>query len=208
METKPILYNINETFYSIQGEGYWTGKAMVFLRLAGCNLKCAFCDTSSLTRFSGTAEHIVLFIKNSWPTADTVCITGGEPTIQPINTLVSVLRSDGYRIHMETNGTHLMEHNLKHIDWTTLSPKETQRDLPEEVYHAVNEIKWLQGVGPYIKIDLVRDILFSSPTIRHFIQPIQDDRYQENLAESLYMVKTFPELFRLSIQTQNYLGFK
>ena len=114
-------YRVNDIFYSIQGEGCWTGTPMVFLRLSGCNLHCPFCDTD----FSASSEldesEIIKRLKEVSPDCTALCITGGEPSLQLDDGLVSALHDAGYRIHVETNGTRPLPAG---IDWITLSPKE------------------------------------------------------------------------------------
>jgi len=114
--------NISEIFYSIQGEGRFIGTPMTFIRLAGCSLKCSWCDTKyswekGKTRF---ISHIIRDLPK--PSSNKVCITGGEPTEQDLRPLVEALRKEGYKIHLETNGTREIEREL--FDWITLSPKE------------------------------------------------------------------------------------
>ena len=100
--------NINEIFLSIQGEGYYTGEKMVFVRTEYCNLRCSWCDTKysfnegrnmSLDEINEVVDNLA---GNSvkW-----VCLTGGEPLLQKdVNSLVSRL-SDRYRILLETSGS-------------------------------------------------------------------------------------------------------
>jgi 7-carboxy-7-deazaguanine synthase len=98
--------NINEIFYSIQGEGKWTGLPNVFIRTSGCNLRCNFCDTK-YAYFDGeniSIEEILQKIKK-YP-CKKVCITGGEPLLQEeISKLIESLQKDDYCITIETNGS-------------------------------------------------------------------------------------------------------
>ena len=97
---------INEIFYSIQGEGKWTGLPNIFIRTTGCNLRCSFCDTEYAYKdgkeFSpgGIIESI-----NKYP-CKYVCLTGGEPLIQEkTNDLIDALLKEDYKICLETNGS-------------------------------------------------------------------------------------------------------
>jgi len=116
---------VNEIFYSIQGEGYWIGTPMVFVRFAGCNLRCPWCDTkyalSGGTQM-GVGEILEEIRKVARRQIVPVCLTGGEPTIQKIHTLISVLHTAGYRVHIESNGTVAPDEYMA-ADWITISPK-------------------------------------------------------------------------------------
>lgn len=112
---------MNEIFYSLQGEGHYTGVPAVFVRLAGCNLRCSFCDTEFQSFTEMTEEEIVAEVKR-FPTQH-VILTGGEPTLQ-LNTLLLELLSQANRmVHIETNGTHPLPEGPIH--WVTCSPKPT-----------------------------------------------------------------------------------
>lgn len=110
---------VNEIFYSLQGEGFHTGTAAVFVRLSGCNLRCDFCDTDHSQSERMTVNDIVSRV-TGYP-AETVILTGGEPSLQPIGPLVDALHEAGRRVHIETNGTRPLPES---IDWVTCSPKE------------------------------------------------------------------------------------
>lgn len=111
--------NVNEIFYSLQGEGYHTGTPAVFVRLSGCNLKCDFCDTDHSHFERRSVDNIVAEVVSY--KAHTVILTGGEPSLQPISPLVDALHAAGCRVHIETNGTRRLPAG---IDWVTCSPKE------------------------------------------------------------------------------------
>lgn len=111
---------VNEIFYSLQGEGRYTGTPAVFVRFSGCNLKCWFCDTQHDSFSEMTEKEIVEHLR-SFPTKH-VILTGGEPTMQVNATLTNLLHEEGYFIHMETNGTLPLKENVS-IDWITCSPK-------------------------------------------------------------------------------------
>lgn len=97
---------INEIFYSIQGEGLWSGLPNIFIRFTGCNLRCSYCDTKYAYE-DGEIMSIDIIIQNlSKYTCSFVCITGGEPLIQDdIVQLIDNLLKKGYYICLETNGS-------------------------------------------------------------------------------------------------------
>ena len=118
-------YRVNNIFYSLQGEGRNTGRAAVFVRFAGCNLRCPFCDTEFDTYTEMTAEDILAKVASSHLSSLTshlplVVLTGGEPTLQVDETFVDLLHQAGYEVAMESNGTRPAPQNL---DWLTVSPK-------------------------------------------------------------------------------------
>jgi 7-carboxy-7-deazaguanine synthase len=97
---------IYEIFYSIQGEGKWTGLPNIFIRTAGCNLLCSYCDTKYAfnAKRDMTITEIIKEIKNI--KCDHICITGGEPLIQnETNDLIDILCNKDYNICLETNGS-------------------------------------------------------------------------------------------------------
>lgn len=97
---------INEIFYSIQGEGNWSGMPNIFIRAAGCNLRCTFCDTKYAYN-DGKEMNISEIVKEiqKYP-CNYVCITGGEPLLQnEVHDLIGSLLKKNYKICIETNGS-------------------------------------------------------------------------------------------------------
>ncbi|MBQ9194466.1 MAG: 7-carboxy-7-deazaguanine synthase QueE, partial [Bacteroidales bacterium] len=115
---------VNEIFYSLQGEGFWTGTPMVFVRLSGCNLRCPFCDTDHAGYEELSADEVVLKALALAGDCRRICLTGGEPSLHADAALVTAFHEAGFHLHMETNGTRPLPAG---IDWVTLSPKE---DVP------------------------------------------------------------------------------
>ena len=112
-------YNVNEIFFSLQGEGRNTGRCAVFIRFSGCNLKCSFCDTDFKSYREMTVDDIISTI-SKWKKAGFVVLTGGEPTLQVDDKLIDALHALGFYVAMESNGTRVPPQNL---DWLTVSPK-------------------------------------------------------------------------------------
>ncbi len=131
-------YRINEIFYSLQGEGRHTGRAAVFIRFSGCNLRCPFCDTDFSTyQLMSTAD--IISATAPWKDCRFVVLTGGEPALQVDDTLVDALHSQGFQVAIETNGTHALPEG---IDWVTLSPKNAFADRsPAIVLTRADEVK-------------------------------------------------------------------
>lgn len=106
----PQLLQIHSVFYTLQGEGPFTGHPSIFIRLAGCNLQCPGCDTDYTTDRIESSPHVItermrpLFPANA-KHQPLVVITGGEPMRQNIGPLVKRLLKFGYRVQIETNGT-------------------------------------------------------------------------------------------------------
>ena len=111
--------NVNEIFYSLQGEGGRTGQASIFIRLAKCNLACSFCDTDYERGVKMTLEEVLGEIEG-WP-CKWIVWTGGEPTLQLTDEVVAFFKERGYYQAIETNGTRRVPIG---IDYITCSPKQ------------------------------------------------------------------------------------
>ncbi len=131
---------VNEIFYSLQGEGRWTGHAALFVRLSGCNRACPFCDTDFASFTEMTEEEIAA--QAALCPARIVVITGGEPALQLTASLVERLHALGKEVHVETNGSLPLPAN---VDWVTCSPK-----TPPYGIERISELKLLftPGVDP------------------------------------------------------------
>ncbi|BEG98560.1 7-carboxy-7-deazaguanine synthase QueE [Bacteroides sedimenti] len=112
------MRKVNEIFYSIQGEGYFTGTPAVFIRFSGCNLDCDFCDTEHQSGVMMSDKEIINEIIQ-YP-ARHVVLTGGEPSLHISHEFVDRLKKNGFFVQIETNGTRELPAN---IDWITCSPK-------------------------------------------------------------------------------------
>lgn len=118
------MYNIVETFTSIQGEGSWSGEPATFIRFFGCNLSCSFCDEplhKNKVNITKMSQEDILKICY----ANNIVITGGEPSLQDLNQLIKFLQSRGKKVAVETNGYSYQ--NISCADLHTLSPKKKQR---------------------------------------------------------------------------------
>lgn len=130
---------VAEEFYSVQGEGRNAGSAAYFVRLAGCDVRCPFCDSKATwdaTKFPLVSVNDIAARAADTPSR-TVVITGGEPLIHDLGPLCGELRSRGVKIWLETSGSHRLTGSY---DWICVSPK-TSRPPLDEVLSAANELK-------------------------------------------------------------------
>lgn len=145
------VLQVNEIFYSIEGEGHRVGEPTTFVRLAKCNLRCFFCDTEFDSYEEMAVEQIVEEVGRH--TAVWVCLTGGEPLGQNIAPLCQALKDAGYRLHIETNGTVDPDPELYNlIEHWTVSPK--RREIAEGLTH-ITELKYI--VGKAFREDMVAE---------------------------------------------------
>ena len=196
------MWKVNEIFHSLQGEGYNTGTASVFIRLSGCNLHCPFCDTR---HEQGTMMSLPEIIEQvmQYPNAPLIVLTGGEPSLWIDEDFVNGLKAmTGKRIAIETNGTHPLPHS---IDWVTLSPKTGIGDSGDApvVITRCDELKVV-----YLGQDLAQ---YDNITASHrYLQPCWvDDEAQcrLNMQATVQAVLDHPE-WRLSLQTHRILDIK
>lgn len=191
--TDTPVYKVNEIFYSLQGEGYFTGTPSVFIRFSGCNRACPFCDTDFSAFTPMTADEIVT--EASRHEGRHAVITGGEPLLQLDSALIEALHDAGFFIAVETNGSLPVPDG---VDWVTCSPKArpwaiTRCDELKIVYHG--------------SIDM--DHAASSIAATHlFLQPCTDPATgMANTAETVRYILKHP-WWRLSLQTHRLLGIR
>ncbi|SFI41690.1 7-carboxy-7-deazaguanine synthase QueE [Halpernia frigidisoli] len=132
------LLPVMEHFYTIQGEGAYTGKAAYFIRLGGCDVGCHWCDVKESW---DPAKHPLMetsqIAEIAASNCKTIVLTGGEPLMWNLNPLTQQLKNLGCTIHIETSGAYEMSGIL---DWITLSPKKT--GLPKnDIYEVAHELK-------------------------------------------------------------------
>ncbi len=190
------MLKIVEIFYSIQGEGKFSGYPCVFIRLHGCNLDCHFCDEDLHKGFfeSKESKEILENIKK-YPTKQVV-ITGGEPSLNDINGFIDALHVEGYHVAVESNG-YKFEH-IKNADWITYSPKDWNALHVE----GFNEYKFI--VEKNSNIEKILELKSDKPI---YIQPQnhKDSIDKNNTEFCIELVKKYPH-FRLSVQLHKYLG--
>lgn len=187
------MFRINEIFYSLQGEGHNTGRAAIFVRFAGCNLKCPFCDTEFDSYQEMSADEIVAAVSN-YPSRFVV-LTGGEPTLQVDESLVDLLHRHGYEVAMESNGTRPAPPN---IDWLTISPKQARL-----AQLTCNELKIV-----FMEATAVSD--YEVKADYYYLQPCDTGDAQRNAAilrNCIAYIEQHPQ-WRLSLQTHKLIGIQ
>ncbi len=132
------LLPVMEHFYTIQGEGMYTGVASYFIRLGGCDVGCHWCDVKdSWDAEKHPLTNVNELVDLATSMAKTIIITGGEPLMWDLTYLTKKLHEKGARIHIETSGAYPLSGE---IDWVCLSPKKLMLPL-DEVCEAAHELK-------------------------------------------------------------------
>lgn len=218
------MLKLNEIFETIQGEGFFTGVPSIFIRLQGCPVGCAWCDTKqtwdvleeketdfgTIIAKSGddeywsnqSVESLVEFCLESY-TARHVVITGGEPCQYDLMPLTQALEDNGFRCQIETSGT--FEVKASENTWVTVSPKigmKGKLPIEPQAMTRANEVK--HPVGKQSDIDALEELLASNPVgegVEILLQPIS----QKPRATQLCIDTCIEKNWRLSIQTHKYL---
>lgn len=199
-----MKYNIHEIFYSVQGEGFNTGSATIFIRTAGCSMRCKFCDTKDSWK---TAKHMTVeeilehFKKQGYP-CRSVTITGGEPFEQEMTPLWKDLVRHGCRVHFETNGSQPIPAMVGFNSWVTISPKKVA--VHPENFRFAREMKFVISSSK----DLIkaRKVMARCPgNCLFYLQPMSQS--EEATAICIAEILKDPSL-KLSIQTQKYINVK
>lgn len=194
-DARNAMLQLAEIFYSVQGEGAYTGTPATFVRLAGCNLSCAFCDTDYSLRFFASVEEIVARVAQAGGACPMVVLTGGEPLAQRESAaLIDALRAAGKRVHVESNGTIAVE--LPADVWLTVSPKER---LDDAMAARANEAKLI--VDRKVPYEWLERFPLQTPV---FLQP--EGNKPANVALAYEAVKSHPARLRLSLQTHKFIG--
>ena len=182
-------YRVNEIFYSIHGEGFMSGTPMVFVRFAGCDLACGFCDTEFESYKEMSQAEIVRTVQaygSEW-----VCFTGGEPMLQLDDALVAAFK--GHLKCIETNGLREVCFD-EHIDHVTVSPKTPAHTIKAHP----DEWRYIIHAG---------DKLPEAPhAARHaYLSPVHGDA--KALKTCIELVKAHPGL-KLSTQQHKEWGIR
>jgi len=189
-----------EDFYTIQGEGFHSGKPAYFARIGGCDVGCRWCDIKE----SWNAD--------TWPLTDTdeivnrivqcpakaVVVTGGEPLMYNMSYLTSELKKKDFKIFLETSGSHPLSGIW---DWVCLSPKKYSPPLPE-IYTKANELKVIiQSKGDFEWAERVARKV--KPECYLFLQP-EWSKIDDLMEDIVEYVKENPR-WQISLQSHKYM---
>ena len=193
-------YDLVEIFESLQGEGRNMGRPCVFVRFAGCNLACPWCDTDVSCRFSATLDELLKEISGF--RAKSVVLTGGEPTlVDAMPELVAALKERGYWIAVETNGTNDAEW-LQFVDYVACSPKS---EFPESVaLTRADEVRVVASSEDIV--GFCRDIRGRIAATDYYVSPCE--RGGEIDFATAKSVLSQLDGWSLSVQLHKILGFR
>lgn len=192
---------VMEQFYTIQGEGNYSGRPAYFIRLAGCDVGCVWCDVKESW---DAGDHAILsissLIENVLATnADFCVITGGEPAMYPLDALSNQLKENGIETAIETSGCYPLQGE---IDWYCFSPKKFKAPN-EEAYQLANELKviiahpsdfeWAEGHAAKV-----------SDQCKRYLQP-EWSKQERFLPLIIEYIKKHPQ-WRVSLQTHKFMN--
>lgn len=190
-----------EQFYTIQGEGKYSGRAAYFIRLAGCDVGCVWCDVKESW---DAGEHqitlISTLVQNVLATNTDFCvITGGEPAMYPLDSIINTLKENGIETAIETSGCYPLQGD---IDWYCFSPKKFKAPS-EEAYARANELKviiahpsdfeWAEGHAAKVSDDC-----------QLYLQP-EWSKQERFLPLIIDYIKQHPK-WRVSLQTHKFMN--
>lgn len=201
MTKEGLSFPIVEQFYTLQGEGYHTGKAAYFIRIGGCDIGCRWCDSkfswnSDIHRMITINEILQEVLKTP---AKSVVITGGEPTLYNLDAFTHLLKKHNIEIFLETSGAYPL---TGRFDWICLSPKQDQPPHPD-IFSKANELK--------VIIYEEKDFLWAEKCAKKvgekcllFLQP-EWSRYHKNIEKIVNYAKANPKWI-ISIQTHKFMN--
>jgi 7-carboxy-7-deazaguanine synthase len=194
------LYPVMEHFYTIQGEGKYTGTSAYFIRLGGCDVGCVWCDVKESWDADVHPKMSVEELKqivSEYP-GDLVVITGGEPAMYDLSILVDALHSIGKYVAIETSGTSELNGN---VDWYTFSPKKFKAPV-NEAYTKASELK----IVIFHKSDFAWAEDHSQKVNENCVLYLQPEwsKREQLLPAIIEYVKNHPK-WRISLQTHKYL---
>ena len=192
---------VMEEFYTLQGEGYNMGKASYFVRIGGCDVGCSWCDSKESWDHKlfppVNIEGIIENIKEN--KADTIVVTGGEPSLYPLDHFTSRLHEEGIVTMIETSGAHQLSGKW---DWICLSPKKYSPPKGD-IYNRANELKVIIKTEADLRWAEANAELVSESALL-FLQP------EWSVAESIMPILTNYIMknpnWRMSLQSHKYMG--
>lgn len=191
-----MLFPLVEIFESVQGEGFFTGTPALFVRFAGCNLNCDWCDTDHDCKFTMNLEALAEEITKS--PLQHIIFTGGEPTLYDLDALSREINglTDQKRLHVETNGTRSVDW-LSAIDYVTVSPKS-----PSYIQRHGFELKLVYTGNEDLNV-YRRQSVFG----HYYLQPCWRDG-GANTQETYDRVMQEKGAWKLSLQTHKMIGIR
>ncbi|MEH0155843.1 7-carboxy-7-deazaguanine synthase QueE [Limibacter armeniacum] len=189
-----------EDFYTVQGEGVYTGHAAYFIRLAGCDVGCVWCDVKESwdEEAHPTVKVEDIVSKAAAMPGRLAVITGGEPLMHDISYLTQKLKEAGFQVNIETSGAHPLSGDL---DWITFSPKKFKQPLPE-IYEKAHELK----VVVFNKSDFAFAEEFAekmAPDCKLYLQP-EWSKHEKMMPLIVDYVKENPK-WHISLQTHKFM---
>ncbi len=195
-----ITLPLMEHFYTIQGEGFYTGKAAYFLRLGGCDVGCVWCDVKESWDANSHPKvginTMLQYIKEA--KAQMAVITGGEPLLHHLDELTALLHQNNIETNIETSGSSPLSGNW---DWICLSPKKFKEPLLEVIEKA-NELK----IVVFNKSDFEWAEKFAALVNEKCILYLQPewDKSTQMLPQIIEYVKLNPK-WKISLQTHKFM---
>jgi len=200
MQNETSFLPLVEEFFSLQGEGYHTGKAAYFIRIGGCDVGCSWCDS----RFSWnphihpmvSADEIIERAFKSG--TNSVVVTGGEPLMWDLDYLCNGLKKSNIKTFLETSGAYKLSGSW---DWICLSPK---KNMPpaDEICGVADELKVIiQNSDDLEWAEKYRKMV--NADCRLFLQP-EWSRFKDITPEIVSFIKQYP-YWRVSLQAHKYM---
>ena len=194
------MFKLVEIFSSLQGEGRNTGRPCVFVRFAGCNLKCPWCDTDVQGRFTLSLTEVVAEIESF--SVKNVIFTGGEPTlVAEMPELIVELKQRGFWLAIETNGTNAPDW-LTFLDYVACSPK---AEFPDKlVLTAADEVRVV--ISSPQAMDFCRTLPERIAATDYYVSPCEREGNIDfaTAKDALRQLKGWS----LSVQLHKILGFR
>jgi 7-carboxy-7-deazaguanine synthase len=192
---------IMEHFYTIQGEGFYQGRAAYFIRLGGCDVGCVWCDVKDSWDATKHPLMSIDFLCNEVKNANAklVVITGGEPLMHNLNELTAALQAQGIQTNIETSGSHSMSGSW---NWICLSPKKFKAPL-QEAMQVANELK----IVIFNKSDFKWAEEYAAqvtPTCKLYLQP-EWSKEKEIIPLMVDYIKENPK-WEMSLQLHKYIN--
>jgi 7-carboxy-7-deazaguanine synthase len=200
MKSEIFLLPLVEEFFSLQGEGYHTGKAAYFIRLGGCDVGCSWCDSrfswnQDIHPMTDTDNIIGRVLKSG---TDSVVVTGGEPLMWNLNYLCSELRKNDMNTFLETSGAYTLSGQW---NWICLSPKRNMPPL-DEICCVADELKVIiQDKSDFDWAEKYR--IMVSDKCKLFLQP-EWSRFDTIIPEIVAYIKENQD-WRISLQVHKYM---